>query len=123
MIRVTLRILAVLLSLLWGFFVAFNVVFSDVFGLLDRIQAGLFVFVAYALLGVGFGLAEPRTGGGWIRWLTPAGVLAVLPMLFDQWRLTLYGLWIIGALAAGSWAGARLGSGISRLVWRRLSHP
>ncbi|MFU8890960.1 MAG: hypothetical protein ACNA76_04770 [Anaerosomatales bacterium] len=40
------RAVALLFAVVWGFFVAFNVVFSDVFGLGDMVGAVGFVAVA-----------------------------------------------------------------------------
>ena len=111
------RAAALLCAVVWGFFVAFNVVFSDVFGLGDMVGAVAFVAGAYALLGLVFGLAGPRTGWRWMWWLSVPGVLLAMMMISDRPdRLAYHGavvLSVLGGSAAGAWAGGRLG------VWLR----
>ncbi|MDF1542714.1 MAG: hypothetical protein P1P71_06305 [Anaerosomatales bacterium] len=107
---VVARVVALLLSVVWGFFVAFNVVFSDVFGVGDMVGAIGFVAGAYALLGLLFGLAGPRTGWRWMWWLSAPGVLLVFLGLFDNVGRALYHAAVIAALMAGSAFGGWLGA-------------
>ncbi len=101
-----------LAGVVWGFFVAFNVVFSDVFGLGEMAGAVAFVYIAYTALGFLFGLAGPRTGIRWAWWLAAPGVVFVLPGLLDTPGRALYHAAVIAAVAGGTaggaWAGAHL---------------
>jgi hypothetical protein len=111
------RAVALLFAVVWGFFVAFNVVFSDVEGTSEMLWALFYVFGAYAALGLAFGAAGPCTGWRWMWWLSVPGVLLVMMTLSDRPdRLAYHGavvLSVLGGSAAGAWAGGRLG------VWLR----
>jgi hypothetical protein len=100
--RIVLRVLAVVVGVLWGFFVAFNVVFSDVFVLGEMVVAVAVVLGAYAIPGAILGLFEPEYGWRWALWLAPPGVLLVLWQLGDAPQRWPYHLAVIVAIVAGS---------------------
>ncbi len=104
------RVVAVLAGLLWGFFVAFNAVFSDVFGLKDMLAAIVYVLVAYFGLGLMFGVLGPRTSWRWTWWLAPPGVVLAVVMIGDSPGRIVYVVGVaasvVVATLAGSWLGA-----------------
>ncbi|MFA5845197.1 MAG: hypothetical protein WC971_10260 [Coriobacteriia bacterium] len=107
--RIAGRALAFSLGVLWGFFVAFNAVFSDM-GAGEWPGVVAYVFVAYALLGLAFGLAGPRAGIRWAAWLAgPAVLLLVLYSLRETGRLGWHAL-VLALVVAGSVGGAALGA-------------
>lgn len=112
------RLLAVLLSLVWALFVAFNAVFSDALGGRAQAEALVYVLLAYAGLAFAFGLLAPRYGLRWALWLAPPGVAAVLLSLVDDPGRPLYSLLVVLAIvfgaAGGAWLGSVLGRGFTR---------
>lgn len=116
LMRVASRVLALLLGMVWGFFVAFNVVFSDIFGVLEMAWAVGFVFIAYALLGLPFGALGRATSWRWAWWLASMGVLFVMLSLFDNLARTVYMTAVILAVVGGSALGALLGSSLAEAV-------
>ncbi len=109
---------AVLLGVVWGFFVAFNAVFSDVFGTTAYVQAMFYVLGAYALLGIAFGLVWPERSWRWAVWLTPPAAVMLVLYTFSEagtagWNLTVLALCVAGA-ALGGLAGAGLRTGRPR---------
>ncbi len=116
------RVAAVAMGLVWGFFVAFNVVFSDVFGVSEMAGAVVFVFVAYVLLGAVFGAAGPRTGSRWAWWLAPPGVLLVAVGLADNVARVVYHAAVIAAVVGGTLGGAVLGVKVREYLGRRRGH-
>ena len=117
------RAAALLCAVVWGFFVAFNVVFSDVFGVGDMVGAVGFVAGAYAALGLLFGLAGPRTGWRWMLWLSVPGVLLVFLGLFDNVSRAVYHAAVIAAVIAGSAAGGWFGSWLRGRITRGRATP
>jgi hypothetical protein len=119
--RVLARIIAFALGLLWGFFVAFNVVFSDVFGASGMLSAVAFVLAAYFGLGLAFGAIGPKTGARWTVWLATPGMLFPLLMLSDNPGRWLYTLGVILAVLGGTLAGAWSGASLRRRLsaWSR----
>lgn len=105
------RTAALAVGVLAGFFVAFNAVFSDVFGLDGMLGAIAYVLVSYAVVGFVFGLAGPKTSWRWTPWLAGPGVLLAALMLGDDAGRIAYVLGVmlsaVVAAFAGSWAGAR----------------
>lgn len=117
MMVIVARLLALVLGLAWGFFVAFNMVFSDVFGVGEMIWAVAYVLIAYGLLGVLLGALERSTSWRWAFWIAPPGLLLVLYMLTDDlgrspYVLAVFFSVIIGS-AVGGWIGAWLNATIS----------
>jgi uncharacterized protein YneF (UPF0154 family) len=110
------RTVALAFGLLWGFFVAFNVVFSDIFGSAALAGAVAFVFAAYLALGFGFGVVGRRSAGGYTGWLaTPGGLFALL-MLGDNPARIIYTLAVVIAVVGGTMSGVWLGALTRR--WR-----
>jgi len=108
--RALARIVAVALGLVWGFFVAFNVVFSDVFGLSDMLGAVGFVVFAYFGLGLAYGALGPKTGARWTGWLATPGALFALLMISDNSERIGYTLGVVLAVVGGTLFGSWLGS-------------
>ncbi|MBE0475688.1 MAG: hypothetical protein IBX62_01105 [Coriobacteriia bacterium] len=108
--RIAGRVFAVLLGVVWGFFVSFNAVFSDVFGARDMAGALVYVLVGFALLGLGFGLAAPSTGPRWAWWLATPGVLMVALFTIGEYQRLLYHALVVAAVVGGAAGGAALGA-------------
>ena len=112
------RLAASVLGLVWGFFVAFNVVFSDIFGATDMAAAVAFVLGAYSVLGLAVGAVGPATGWRWAPWLAVPGLLFVMLSLADNVARIVYVRAVIAAITigsvAGAWAGARLRRHLTR---------
>ena len=119
LVKVLSRLAALVMSLVWGFFVSFNVVFSDIFGTSEMIWAVAFVFAAYLLLGLPFGLMDPTTGTKWTWWLAIPGVLFPLLMLFDNASRLIYTAAVILAAGGGTFLGAWSGAAIGAYAKRR----
>jgi hypothetical protein len=117
------RVAAFAFGVIWGFFVAFNVVFSDVFGIGEMAGAVGFVAVAYAVLGLAFGFAGPVTGWRWMWWLGIPGTLLVVLGLFDNVSRAIYHAAVIAAVVGGSAGGAWLGSWTHVRFSRRPATP
>lgn len=111
------RLLALILGLVWGFFVAFNMVFTDIFGAAEMLGALAFVLAAYGLLGVVLGVLERSTSWKWAFWVAPPGLLLVVFMLSDDPSRVPYVaavfLSVIVGSAGGGWAGAKLAEAVS----------
>jgi uncharacterized protein YneF (UPF0154 family) len=117
LVVIVVRLLALFLGLVWGFFVAFNMVFSDVYGAAEMFGALAYVLAAYGLLGLMFGALERSTGWRWVFWLAPPGLLLILYMLHDSagripYVIAVFLSVIVGS-AGGAWVGAKLVSAIS----------
>lgn len=95
-----------------AFFVAFNAVFSDVFGAAGRVGVMFYVLAAYAVLGAISGVFGPSTGWRWAWWLcAPAAVILIAYSAREPggilWHLIVFGLAWTGA-AGGAASGAAL---------------
>lgn len=105
------RVVALAFGLAWGFFVAFNVVFSDIFGTAEMLGAVTFVVGAYLVLGLGFGIVGHKTGQRFTVWLATPGALFALLMLSDNPARVAYTLGVatgvIGGSVVGVYAGVR----------------
>ena len=123
--RALARIMAVAFGLLWGFFVAFNVVFSDVFGLSDMVGAVAFVLVAYFGLGLVYGVLGPKTGVRWTGWIAAPGALFALLMISDNPSRIGYTASVVAAVVGGTLLGSWLGSSLRRRLdtWSARRHP
>lgn len=108
------RLVALTAGVVWGFFVAFNVVFSDIFGLQQMLLAILYVIVAYLGLGLLFGALGPKIAWRWTPWLAAPGALFVVFMLFDNPARVVYVLGVLVAVVGATLAGSYLGA------WVRL---
>lgn len=119
------RAVALFLGVLFGFFVAFNAVFSDVFGVGEMLGAIAYVLVAYFVLGFVYGLAAPETGWRWTPWLAAPGVLFAAFMIFDNPARVLYVGGVMLSAAAATFAGSWLGAFArrSRVSSRRAGSP
>lgn len=104
------RAVALLAGLLWGYFVAFNAVFSDVLTSKDMFTAIIYVLVAYFGLGLMFGVLGPRTSWRWTWWLALPGVVLAAVMIGDSSGRIVYVVGVaasvVVATLAGSWLGA-----------------
>lgn len=104
------RLAALALGVVWGFFVAFNVVFSDIFGVQEMLLAILYVIVAYLALGLVFGALGPKTSWRWTPWLATPGALFVVFMILDNPARIVYVLGVLVAVVGASLAGSFLGA-------------
>jgi hypothetical protein len=102
-------VLLLLVSLLASFFVVFNMVFSDIFGVGERIGSYVYAGVAYLILGFVAGLAGPSHPRRWLWILAipPIVVLVVYTLSEFQNILIHAGFAVLVPLAAH--AGIRLG--------------
>lgn len=106
------RVVALIFGILWGFFVAFNVVFSDVFGLTGMLGALLYVIVGYLILGFFFGAIGSHTGTRWTPWLAGPGMAFTAFALFDNFSRMIYVTGVIVATLGATYLGCRAGSWI-----------
>jgi len=114
-LRVLSRVLALAVGMLLGFFVAFNGVLSDILGFSDTAGAIVFVFVAYLLTGMVFGVSGRRYGWKWSLWLAPPGVALLLTSLFDAGgERLIYILAVLLAVTVGSAGGSWVGAAIAK---------
>jgi len=104
------RLAAITAGVVWGFFVAFNVVFSDIFGVQEMLLAILFVIVAYLVLGFLFGALGPKTSWRWTPWLAAPGALFVGSTFFDNPARVVYVLGVLVAVVGATLAGSALGA-------------
>lgn len=105
------KILAVIFSILAGFFVVFNSLFADVLTLGARIGAFTYVFVAYLILGLIWGFIWPSVGTKWVWWISGAGVVIAILLTFAEPGQILLLAATIGFAIGGAWLGALVGSG------------
>ncbi|MBI2984641.1 MAG: hypothetical protein HYY50_03385 [Candidatus Kerfeldbacteria bacterium] len=102
------HLLAVIVSPLAAFFAVFNVLFSDVFGLGQRLQAIVYVFVVYLIVGWVFGRLWPMRRRSWALWLIVPGGLFGLPFTVADHGWTVYGVSVIAAMILASLLGTGL---------------
>ena len=84
MIKGVSYIIVALVGILVGFFVAFNIVYSDVVGLLDRFGSLAYVFLAYIVCGSVFEFARPDLGLSGVLWLTAPGISMLVAYSFRE---------------------------------------
>lgn len=101
-----------LASLLAAFFGVFNMVFSDVFGAVERAWSYAYVGVIYLVLGFLSGLIGPAHARRWV-WLLSVPAVAILVLYtFSEFQNILihlgFALLVPLASAVGVRAGARL---------------
>jgi hypothetical protein len=106
------------MGLFVGFFAAFNVLFSDVFGVSQMLGALAYVLVAYALLGLAFGAVGPGSGWRWVPWLAAPGALAGILSLGDGGERALYALGVVLATVGGTLGGVLLGAWVRKKLSR-----
>jgi len=107
-------ILAFFVSLLLAFFGLFNVLFSDIFGLKERIGSWVYVFVLYVVFGFLFALIWPEGVKRWRWWFgLPAGAVAIRVILTEPGTalvdLTAF-VAAFGGILLGTMAGGRVRS-------------
>jgi hypothetical protein len=119
LVNVLGRLSAGVIGLVAGFFVAFNAVFTDVFGFGDMLGAVAYVLVSYTLLGLLFGVLGRTTGVRWALWLAPPGLVLVAFSLLDSTERIPYIASVVVAVVVGSlggaWAGMRLSAFVARI--------
>lgn len=100
------HVMALVISPLAAFFIVFNVIFSDIFGLATRVYAFLFVLIVYTILGFAFGKLFSSKRRAWKLWLLiPPTILVALFSLSEFSPLVVYNLAILGAAALGVFLG------------------
>lgn len=114
--RVAPRFIAVLFGSLAGFFVAFNAVFSDVFGVAGRVGVMFYVLTAYGVLGLLAGVLGPATGWRWAWWLFAPGAVILVAYTFDEPQAVLWHLMVAGLAWTGSAGGALSGAGLRTAI-------
>jgi hypothetical protein len=107
-------LLAAALALLCAFFGVFQMLFTDIFGMTERVQSWLYVGGLYAVAGLTLTLLWPTQRQRWRLWLgLPATLVAGRFALQEpgtaHWALAALGAAILGLLA-GTAAGRRLRS-------------
>ncbi|HTK60199.1 MAG TPA: hypothetical protein VL283_03270 [Candidatus Baltobacteraceae bacterium] len=107
-------VVLLLVSLLASFFVVFNMVFSDIFGIGERIWSYVYAGVVYLILGLFSGLAGPTRPRRWLWILAAPPVVILVLYTFSEFQNILIhaGFAVLVPLAshAGIRAGARLRS-------------
>jgi hypothetical protein len=104
------KILAVIMSLLAGFFVVFNSLFADVLTASARVGAFAYVFIAYLVLGLIWGFLWPSLGTKWVWWISGVGVsIAILLTAAEPGQILLHAATVVFVLG-GTWVGAWVGS-------------
>lgn len=112
------RLLALIGGLVWGFFVAFNAVFTDVFGV-EVYAAIAYVLIAYIVLGMAFGILGSNRATRWTGWLSAPGMLMVaFTMFMDPDHFTYTGT-VLSAVVVGSLLGSASGAALARLWFSR----
>lgn len=105
------KILALVFSLLTGFFVVFNSLFSDILTFEARIGAFAYVFIAYLVLGLFWGFIWPSVGTKWVWWIAGAGVVIAILLTFAEPGQILLHAATAGLVISGTWLGAWVWSG------------
>lgn len=99
------HLVAFILSPIVGFFLVVNVVFSDILGWMEQVQAVIVVFLVYALMGWIFHrvwAGHPRT---WALWLIiPPGIFLGL-LLISERTTNIYTLGVFAAFVVGTLLG------------------
>ncbi len=104
---------SIVAAFVWAFFVAFNAVFSDAFGVSQYVGLMGYVLAAYAVLGTVFGLIWPGKGWRWTFWLSWPAAFALGLYSFSEpqqigWHAVVIVLAFVGAsIGAAVGAGAR----------------
>jgi Na+/proline symporter len=113
LVRISAYVSAALLGVLAGFFLVFNAVFSDVFGLGQRLLALAVIVVGYFVISSVLSLAWPKLITALIVVLmTPAVVIVMLYSLREP-NLIWHGLCLVAA-ATGALAGRSSGAILRR---------
>lgn len=98
--------LAVVVGVLPGFFLVFNSIFSDGGALGERIFTFVYVFVAYVILGIIFGMTGPRFSWKWGIWLSIAALVFVILYTFrESERAVLHALYLVVTFSAACLGG------------------
>lgn len=99
-----------LLSLLASFFGVFNMVFSDVFGVSERVGSYVYVGVIYLVLGFLSGLLGPTRQNRWV-WILAAPAVAILVLYtFSEPQNIFIHTGFAALVPLASTAGVRVGA-------------
>lgn len=107
-------IICLLVSLLAAFFVVFNMVFSDIFGVAERVESYVYAGAAYLILGFVSGLVGPAHPQRWV-WIfsVPAVLILFLYTFSEPQNILIHaGFAVLVPLAA--YGGVRLGVRLRR---------
>ena len=105
-------IVLLLVSLLASFFVVFNMVFSDIFGMAERVGSYVYAGVAYLILGFVSGLAGPTRARRWVWILSVPPVLILFLYTFSEPQNALIHLGFAVLVPLASYLGAGAGAWI-----------
>lgn len=111
------HVLALIFSPLAAFFVVFNVLFSDVFGVPERLGTFLYVAGVYAVFGFLFAWVWPRKHWTWVLWFGILEAAVVLLYSLTEWSRVLLHVGVLLLAIVAVWGGALLGR---RLAERKL---
>lgn len=103
-------VVCLLLSLLAAFFVTFNAVFSDVFGIQERLGTYVYAGVVFFLLGLFSGLAGPGRTNRWAGILGIPSVAILVLYTFSEPQNALIHLGFAILVPAAAYAGTRTGA-------------
>ena len=103
------KAVAVLFGVAWGFFGAFNIVFSDSGSRAEFLRAVALVAGIYLLLGFVAGLIGPRTGWVWGLWIGMPGVALLVVYAFMERAALLNDVIVAIASLAAACIGGLLG--------------
>jgi hypothetical protein len=105
-------ILALAVGCLAAFFILFNVVFTDVFSLVDRLSTFLLVVVVYGIIGGAFGFGSLVNAWKWALWINlPAIVIIAWYTTHEPQRWLLHLAYLalsITATAIGTYAASQI---------------
>lgn len=115
-------LLALFFSVIAAFFGVMNILFTDIFGLDQRFESYLFVFLLYGVFGLLLTLIWPRQWRVWMWWLcAPAAVVGLLMGLLEPQQLIVT-LGAVSFAILGAWGGATLARKVRKKMTQRPSH-
>src|SRR3990167_6272725 len=101
-------LLALVLSVIAAFFGIMNILFTDIFGLDQRIESYFYVFFLYGLFALILVVLWPRKHGAWMWWLCAPGAAVGLLMSLLEPQQVIVTLGAVSFAILGAWAGAAL---------------